>query len=236
MNESSGAAIDSTGNNNGVYEGNLPNAVAGQIGNTQDLDGTGDYVSSTGVQTVQNVDFSVSTWFKTSASVFARVVGARDSNADFLSFLIQNSGEMRFRCYNGNTTDNDDFTTNSSYNDNSFHLTHAVYDISAAGTSSAMKLYVDGNDDTNTSTISNTGTSDAVAISEDLYLGARNLSGSADSEWDGLLGEIRIIANTLSADWITTEHNNQNDNAAFWVATEVETVTASPIAHILQMI
>jgi hypothetical protein len=31
--------------------------------------------------------------------------------------------------------------------------------------------------------------------------------------------EIRYRQSALSDDWITTEYNNQNDNAAFWVAT-----------------
>jgi general stress protein 26 len=45
-----------------------------------------------------------------------------------------------------------------------------------------------------------------------------------------------VYDGNLSANYRTTMFNNQNNNAAFWVATEVETVTASPIAHILQMI
>jgi len=34
--------------------------------------------------------------------------------------------------------------------------------------------------------------------------------------FDGKIGEARLKDSALSANWITTEYNNQNDEAAFW--------------------
>jgi ribonuclease HI len=43
--------------------------------------------------------------------------------------------------------------------------------------------------------------------------------------WVGDIDEIRIRLSELSADWIATEYQNQNNNGAFWVATPINTGT-----------
>jgi len=51
-----------------------------------------------------------------------------------------------------------------------------------------------------------------------------------------LVDEMKITSSALSADWISTEYQNQNDNGAFWVATPVGGgFTPSPLIHQMMM-
>jgi hypothetical protein len=45
------------------------------------------------------------------------------------------------------------------------------------------------------------------------YIGSQK---TANENWNGKVDEVRVRNSVLSANWITTEYNNQNDEAAFW--------------------
>jgi len=57
-----------------------------------------------------------------------------------------------------------------------------------------------------------------------------------DYRLDGIIDEVRFIQEALSANWITTEYNNQNAESTFWGTWTDAGGSPSPIAHILQMI
>ena len=61
---SGGTAVDSHGSNNGTYNGNLPDAVAGKPGNGQDFDGTGDYVQISDSASIDIPNLSIQAWIK----------------------------------------------------------------------------------------------------------------------------------------------------------------------------
>jgi hypothetical protein len=46
-----------------------------------------------------------------------------------------------------------------------------------------------------------------------LHIGSQK---SANENWNGKIDEVRVRASVLSANWITTEYNNQSDVATFW--------------------
>jgi len=54
-----------------------------------------------------------------------------------------------------------------------------------------------------------------------LYVGARNRSGGPTDFLDGQISLLTFANTARDSDWLTTEYNNQNDNGAFWVATDV---------------
>ena len=65
LNQTTGVAIDSTGNFTGTYSGSLPTAIAGVseiTNNSQDFDGTGDDVNTTSVILLEDVEFTVNLW------------------------------------------------------------------------------------------------------------------------------------------------------------------------------
>jgi hypothetical protein len=94
----------------------------------------------------------------------------------------------------------------------------------------AMKLYIDGAEDT-----SAVYSKEEAPMSRSSWLAQLDDSNPVDQPALGMLrrntdvagvqnaiiDEFRIAKTALSADCITTEYNNQNDNGAFWVATDV---------------
>jgi hypothetical protein len=93
---------------------------------------------------------------------------------------------------------------------NNWHLVHQTYNSNSAANDAAF--WVNAVSQAVTKTLTPSGT----------YLGdsSSNLNiGNADDTsrtWDGKLDEFRIYDGVLSAGWISTEYNNQNNPAMFY--------------------
>ncbi|MHA2202428.1 MAG: DUF2341 domain-containing protein, partial [Candidatus Hodarchaeales archaeon] len=81
---------------------------------------------------------------------------------------------------------------------------------------STMRIYVNATDEAQTSTSITLGTTN-----EDLQLG--NWDIATDNRWFGILDDIRISTSARSADWISTEYNNQHDPGSFYAISSKET-------------
>lgn len=62
-----------------------------------------------------------------------------------------------------------------------------------------------------------------------------NVSGTPNNPFDGVIDEIRIAKDALSANWITTEYNNQNDEADFWGTWTDVSVAGAAASNLLMM-
>ena len=209
LNQSSGSAIDSTGNtNNGTFEGTLPNKVAGLVGDAQDFNGSSDQINvpDDASFSIAAGDFNVQYLFKTSASStqyqFHYAEGDASSDKGLILYT-PSGGEFRVLLRDGSSQSL--ATSSGTFNDGNWH--YGVGNRNGTRTG----IYVDGTD------VGSVTSSLDVGGSFDLHLG----SGDGEDYYDGLLQEVRIINNDYrAATWITTEYNNQSDVAGFWTIAE----------------
>lgn len=207
MNEASGNITDSTDHSDtGTANGNPTYGVTGALGDAIDFDGTGDYFN--GLKdygtAIGTGDLTVQGFFK---------VANQNSRRTLISF-----GESDFSTYftirAGRDTDTNDIAlisrasspgqvtiSSTGFQDNAYHLFHAT----RSGTTGTF--YLDGTQQNQT-----TNAEWASSLGNDTTIGSF-FSGTDDL--DGTLDEIRILSTELSANWITTEYNNQNDPSAF---------------------
>jgi hypothetical protein len=86
---------------------------------------------------------------------------------------------------------------------------------------SLLRIYVDG---VQRNTAAYDGSS--VTGTSDLHIGSG--SGEIEQEWDGIIDEVRIASEALSADWIKTSFENQDAPSAFYNLGDQETSGISP--------
>ena len=232
--DSSTPLTDSTSNNNNATEGGSPTyQVAGSIGKAVSLDGNSDYFELGVGQPSQIQIFgtlkinalpsnSGSTYNNTYIDLGAD--GGKDTGIMLVAFVSDDNFYIRF----GDSSQFYTVDTGVSVTLGSFKR----YVVSYASNGD-LDFYIDGSNVFSTNV--GNGSIEPSTTRGEVIGFTSPLSGDNYAPID--FDEVYVVTGTpFSADWISTEHNNQNDNAAFWVATEVETVTASPIAHILQMI
>lgn len=213
----SGGANDSTGNFSLSTIGSLTtNGEAGKIGFST------RYIASSnqGAYTTTNSSITGSTNRTLQAWADVTAVAARQN----IMKLGQNTGnDDDFRLDIDETANWDValFADDGSYRlwhtnnfTGGFKLVHAVLN----GTdNSDTSLYVDGSVKTPYSTSNSTFNTTAYPI----RLGYDYNNGTPRSYNNGNLDEVRIRASALTANWITTEYNNQNSPSTFYsVGTE----------------
>ena len=219
-----GGGDDATGNSNtGTANGGVTlGGATGQIGNATDYDGTDDY-SNIGFQEfgAELASFTYQQWLKTSeTSTDAALSGTlNDGNTGaYLLRLNTESNAIGFFIRQDNqpiTSRRVTFLTNTTVNDNVWHQLHLVVEDYATRDG---QWYIDGSSVTTTAS----GTSSLSNIFNNfqynVYVGAFNNRDSADRHGNIIQEEIRVRKgiNNLSANWIETEYNNQDDVASFW--------------------
>ena len=218
---------DSTGNGNTAGENNSPTSTAGKLGGANggyDLTGLAGSTSSTTLYDwitlgtfytkIGSNLATVSCWVNLDIqSTVGYSLMNEEQNTVFgrpnFGMSIDTSNQARFRY----ATTTSAATNASSPNSSSFSLntwTHIVGRREAAATS----ITVDG---TRSSTTQNTVGSFPVG-NNSMFLNRRYNSNysSAQRYIDGQFDEARLATKDLGTDWVTTEHNNQNDEASFW--------------------
>lgn len=158
-----------------------------------------------------NQDITLQAWAKkdVTASMWGRMIHLRTLSPDEGVQLIANGDGIDF-VFKGHGTTAATGMTKTATN-SVWHMVHGV-SVPNAGVPAESSLYVNGDSSstgTSTSTVS-TGT----AIDR-LYIGVRS---DVNGEYEGSLAEVRIRLASLSADWITTEYNNQKNDGTFWTA------------------
>jgi hypothetical protein len=205
MNEDpSGSApqmIDSTGNSNdGTSAGSMTSGdlVTGKLGEGIDFDGTNDYIDLANriVNATGNVSYS--SWAKPNTTSGVRVLAALAAGTAYRSGLYQPDNVYRFSVNSAST-----FISTSSANVNNWTYLVGTYD------TSTTRLYAAG------SQVASSSSAQTTLTTETAFIGSR---GGVDLFFSGVLDEIRFTNSVLSANWITTEYNNQSSPSTFYSA------------------
>ena len=230
MQASSGSFVDSTGNGNSATNtGTLPNQVAGKIGKAQDYNGTSDKSTVAGDSTFDfSSGYTLSFWanadsFGNSSSSPSTAIGSGFVSNKY-QFMIGNWSDWGPNNWGGGFYDGkwrtvslDSFPATSTW-----FQTHMTYD------NSSLKFFVDG---ANEDTLSYTGT--ISTDNPDIGFGCF-LQGNGGRLFDSRLEEIRIKITADTANWITTEYNNQNAESTFW-GTWTDVSTATTVTNIISI-
>ena len=196
-------ATDSTGNGDGTINGTTFSGV-GQIGNGGVFDGS-DYLNMGDKAVLTGLTAQM--WAKKDSASGNQMLFHRGNssgvNEAFYLFYLQSGNRMEATV-----------KTN---------LTQVYYAAALPSSVTALRMYHFTFDMTNIRLYQNAslfGTSGTVAgttindtATQELFLGAFN---GPSIYWDGDQDEFRLRDTALSQDWITTEYNNQNDEATFW--------------------
>lgn len=205
--------LDSTANNNdGTTFGTMTTGdeVTGKIGSGWDFDGTDDYVNSAYAPILDS--FTIQYWINYTQTTRGDPIGVlkEDGTNDIFIILYTNvvAGKAGFQVGDGDGTVISTSGT-TTINDGSWHHVALVYD--DAG--STIKMYVDANLDVNETRSYNAIdlTSNPFGIGMPIIRG-----GTTTSRLNGVLDEVRISPNALTADQIATEYQQQNAPQTFW--------------------
>jgi RHS repeat-associated protein len=223
------SAVDSTANgNNGSLVDN-PSAVAGQIDGAAGLDGSSEYIRVPGGASLEPTSITLSGWVYLTSNTSCSHLFSLDYSANGSWSSPYNSYSLGF-C--GNTNDpsanmaiNGGFqyaALDGSLALNTWHYLVTTYD------GSTLRLFVDGVDSADTAASG----SITYNTAEDLALGQRSPYSSGEY-LPGNLDELRISAIARSADWITTEYNDQKSPSIFSIIGSAGSGPNSPFITIL---
>lgn len=214
MDESSGNAVDSTGNGDWT-DTNTVGSGTGQIEGGRDFvraNGEHFVTTRTGI-TGGMSELTVQFWVNPDTFAdpmfiwsFERQSNPNDAYNNWA--LLNTNGTIQFGLEN-NSGSRSIMNSSTGLSTATWQMVHTCWD----GTT--LRAFLNGSAD-GTTAHSATTYSDA---SVQKFWGGNDAQSTR--YLDGLLDECRVRQSYVGADWITTEYNNQNDNAAFWVATAV---------------
>lgn len=180
-------------------------ATTGKIGGAFSFDAThSDY--ALGANTVNTANATVSIWVKvpTLPSALSLIAGFVQGNASGTKdkyLWLDASNRPQFTIFDGATVDTNNTTV--ALTANTWALLHGTTD------GSTVKIYVNG---TQAHSIAGGASYTGFSAANILFGGTSVALGYLTALFD----EYRIMTVAASADWITTEYNNQNSQAAFW--------------------
>jgi len=213
FNESSGTtATDSTGNSDGTYTGSLPTASAGQIGNGQTFDGSGDYIEGGGASWWNGSGIiTIQQWASWTESGNMMLLDNQTGSAPRM-FIEANRGassqDGNIRVFTRESTGGSNamhVTSNPNLDDGDFHAITVMRD---SAVSNNGLIYIDG------AVVSTTGSMHDGDVSGGQRIGQAK-DGTSGFDFNGKLDGWRMRASNLGADWITTEYNNQSSVSTF---------------------
>ena len=216
MNESSGDAVDSSGNGRDWGDNNSVGSDSGKVGDGRDFDKSlSQYFSrdNSGVQTTGDMTYTL--WYKPnvarSVDYLGGVMGGTGNRGWTVYLRGVNPDRMRAISYiGGGITLLDNATLIS---DNTWY--HLAYARSSGNT----KFFVNNDDELVGGSTTNTDTGTFDLSTAPFRTSGFTTTSTGDTP-NGVLDEVRVRQSALSADWITTEYNNQDDVASFWGTVE----------------
>lgn len=202
-NGSSLSANDSTSNgNNGTIS--TPTATTGQIDGAASFNGTNDRITVADNATLQETDFTVGAWVYITggAGTFRGIVnkGGGPQRNYYLAARTSNNFGIYFTQGSSNFKG---FDSTSGITNNTWIYVVGTYD----GTT--LTLYKNGAFDKSTSV----GGAPDTSTGSGLHVGETD---TASESFAGRIDEVHISNTARSADWITTEYNNQSAPASFY--------------------
>lgn len=210
-NPAGGAQQDSSSNNNhgntlgGMGAGNL---IAGKIGQALNFDGVNDAVQVPDSASLDVSNLTVSAWVqkKANAPTWAMIVSRQaGTGSGDLWILYQNSSandEYRF----GAGAAGANSSVSGVADINAWVYVTATYDGTTA------RLYRNGVQIATGTGAASLSESSALCFAAGANDATRNCTSELINAW---LDEVHVASSARSADWITTEYNNQNSPATF---------------------
>ncbi len=198
---------DSTSNNNDGTSQNFEDGGGGSTNVTGKIDGANNFIVNdyVTIPNPTNTDpsdlLTVSAWIKVNPSIYNREIVSR---GDSYAIRIYPDDRICFYIYDGSSWHNM-APLGVNVSDNEFHYVVAGQD------STGMFINIDGVEKEHSST---THTID-YSLGDTIEIG-RHGNGQGGYNFTGIIDEIRISSVGRSADWITTEYNNQDDPNSFY--------------------
>ena len=203
----------STGSNNGTAY-NTPTSATGKLGDGAEFNGTNEWIDS-GLA-LSATAMTVSCWYKGTNAAERLLSTTKTGTVLSSEFDITNSvsgGTIDWAwcdpAYKGGTGT---ATINDGIN---FH-----YIVSAQDSGGTGKGYVDGVEDFSVALSSFTNNN-----TQTMWIMRYPRTDTAYT--DGIIDEVRARYSKLSANYISTEYNNQNSNSTFWTVGSEETESAT---------
>lgn len=211
----------SSNNNDGTNYGSTD--VLGKIGQGQDFDGTDDEITIADDASISFGDsgsespFSISAWVNRDSATERDMIVSKDNNVTDLEFefWVGNSDRLNFYLEDA---ENDLLAIKSTAAVVGNNWTHLVATYDGSGLYSGLALYVDGVQLTGGAVVDiSTGTWNGISQQNwELDIGEGAYNDNDDYDFRGIIDEVRIANNALSADWIATEYNSQNSPSTFY--------------------
>ncbi|MGD9395580.1 MAG: DUF2341 domain-containing protein, partial [Candidatus Thorarchaeota archaeon] len=217
--------------NDGTTYGSMiqSNRVLGQIGNALEFDGSDDYVDcgNTGPLTVGYNDFVMSLWFATlDVGVPLAIKGAIGTDAYRYMLSVTSSGEITAEIDDNSVSPGKiSIYSAPGLNDGLWHYAVMVRN------GNLLHLYIDGSE-VPTSPVDITGYGSINSVEPFMMAACENYNnnGYPNLFASTQLDEVRVLSDTLTAEWILTEHNNQYDSSSFYsLGVEHEVVTPKEV-------
>ena len=184
----------------------MPNAIAGKVGGAQDFNGS-SYIDTNDDFADGASELTLSCWVKPdNFNLFnAMIMKHHGGTPRAWGFQLQTDGQIRFQLFYSNGS-NSSLDSGSSFKAiaASWNYVTGTYDDAA----NSRAVYLNGtqaNTDSPTLGMQNDSSNVTLGAYEN---GANKLNGQMD--------EVRIATAERTSNWITTEYNNQNDEATFW--------------------
>ena len=224
-NGSSLSLSDSTSNaRNGTNHS--ATATTGKIDGAANFSGSSQYVSVPSGALPSANNFTVSLWFKTSSSgaLFSEQsasIGSTPGSWDPMLYVDSN-GHLEGGVYTGSTPG---ITSSGTVNNGAWH--YAVLTVNT--TSATQTLYLDGS-----SVGSWSGTPEGpfttVAVGAGYTANWPNPPSSGTSYFSGQIDDVRVSgsATARSANWISTEYNNQSSPSSFYTVGSEQVLDNTP--------
>lgn len=196
------STTESTGNNTLTHTN--VTSVSGKIGQAFDATGATNSYSefTTKLGTFWDNDYTFQCWADLDSFDAAngnQFVWAGDRNQQHIDI----SGQLILNTFNAGSSN---VQSTSSLSLNTWTMTHWQRVTTTTG-----KLYINGADNTSGTNVMK---NPAGTLTQAFRLFIRE--DNTASAYDGQMDEIRFRAFELTANWITTEYNNQNAESTFW--------------------
>jgi len=210
--ETTGTQTDSSGNGNDLSENGNPTADVGQVGKAAYLDGNGDYYTDAGIALSTG---TLQGWFFRQSTDRRYILSQDKSGGNIGDYGVVYNSNNEFNVFPG---ENINYYTGAG----TFPVSTWVNFHSLFGTG-GMKVYVDS-----ILELSASGATEGLGGSRNFLVGA-NFLGTQGLQ--GRIDEVRIRTSRLSANWITTEYNNQNSYSTFYSVAAVAGSSAAQAAR-----
>ena len=211
-------AFDSTdNNNNGNTNGSMTSAdfYNGKIGKSYNFDGSDDYVRIVDSSSLKpSTAISISAWVNVDATAdWGKIIskdyyGTGSWSSPYVTYALSSSYSSDGRPYLDVTVGGQNYKqiATSSLNPGTWYYVVGTWD------GSNMRIYINGQAENGTTALA--GQIGSYPATSDIAIGSRSPYASGERQ-DGKLDEVRISNSARSANWITTEYNNQNSPSTF---------------------